>query len=274
MAVGDTITGTADVRRSNSRSNSRSNWRSNSSIPRRDTAVKQAIYTTITSVSDTTITSVSDTDTACTNNSPSDSDNHNVERTPNATKPNIAEVFVSTYGKKNKAAESEPDSEIQSLLGNTFNEDVSCKVYRKIEEAKFSEVVENVSRRFKLSAEKKKSILEGSLCEDMHETITYFGFDAGKKTEPFIFGRVATVKYEGKIDMAYSFYTLEFKLPSTIQKRLVQKTFLFFFTCEKEEEHKKKRHLNCNEREGITEYITAKTMKKFRDQYEGMINID
>lgn len=264
MAVGDTITGTADVRRSNSRSNSRCNY----SIPRRDTAVGQAIYTTITSVSDT--------DTACTNNSPSDSDNHNVERTPNATKPNIAEVFLSTYGKKNKAAESEPDSEIQSLLGNTFNENVSCKVYRKIEEAKFSEVVENVSRRFKLSAEKKKSILDidGNLCGDMHETITHFGCDAAKKTESFIFGRIATVKHEGKIDMAYSFYTLEFKLPSTIQKRLVQKTFLFFFTYGMEEEHKKERHLDCNERERIAEYITAKAMKKFRDQYEGMINID
>jgi hypothetical protein len=206
----------------------------------------------------------SDSDTAA--------ESDNVGRTP---KLNIAELFVSTCGVKDNAESELTDEDTQKLLlVDTSNLDVSCKVLKKIKKADFPKSIENVGRRFKLSKEQKESILEGALCEEMHETIINFGFDETKKTETFIFGRVSTVKYKGKIDMAYSFYTLEFKLPPIISKYFLEKKFLCFTYGKEEKESKEERYLNINEKECITKYISTEAIIKFRDEHEGMINVD
>ena len=204
----------------------------------------------------------SDSDTAV--------ESDNVGRTPN-----IAELFVSTCGVKDNAQSELTDEDTQKLLlVDTSNLKVSCKVLKKIKKADFPKSVESVGHRFNLSKEQMESILEGALCEEMHETIIDFRLDETKKTEPFIFGRVSTVKYGGKIDMAYSFYTLEFKLPPIVSEYDVDKKFLCFTYGKETKKSEKQQHLNTNIKEYITNYISTEAIKKFREENKGIINVD
>ena len=191
---------------------------------------------------------------------------------------NVARILISSHGIIDEA-ESEPDETIQNFLGHpACKECITCNVLKDIKEADhFPAILENLACQFKLSSENKKSlILEGTLCKGINKVITDYVFDEKTKTDLFIFGRVATVqKYKMKFDMAYAFYTLEFKLPPTIQKRLVEKFKIFGIAFgEKEEKFEEEQYLDCKEKESIKKYVKTKTITTFRDQYKGMIDMD
>jgi hypothetical protein len=106
---------------------------------------------------------------------------------------------------------------VQGLTFDIFNDKISCEEHREILLADFSTVIENFARRFSIPADVKDSRLEAQYHKDMAEIVKNFKFENGE-TGRFVYGKVATIKQGSKIDMAYSVYTLDFKLAPTVRR--------------------------------------------------------
>ena len=162
---------------------------------------------------------------------------------------------------------------IQGLTFDQFDENISCRVARGILLGDYPTLVENFMRRFSAPVEVKESLLEAEFVEDMMENLFNFKFKKGK-TGRYVYGRVATVKDGDKIDIAYSVYTLDFKLSPSVIQHTRKTKFLWFTTGEVVWQEDKERDLSMKNKDDLQQDFMTKAISKFRSEYAALIDAE
>jgi hypothetical protein len=159
---------------------------------------------------------------------------------------------------------------VQGLTFDIFNDKISCEEQREILLADFSTVIEKFARRFSSPADVKDSLLEAQYHKDMTEIVKNFKFENGE-TGRFVYGKVATIKQGSKIDMAYSVYTLDFKLTPTVRRHKWKHTHRHKNKHKKKHWRrcgcKNKRNLSAEEKVHLDNYLTIVANSKLRSAY-------
>jgi hypothetical protein len=185
---------------------------------------------------------------------------------------NVAQALVRLFSKDEERAKdlTAADELVRGLTFDMFDEKISCRVGRGILLTDYRTVIENFARRFSIPDDVKDSLFDGQYHEDMVEVVQNFKFEKGKKGS-FVYGRVATIKHGDKIDMAYSVYTLDFKLSPIVIEHRKKKKFLWFTTGEKVWHETKERNMSSKEKDNLQEHLMIKAISKFRTEYAGLI---
>ncbi len=185
---------------------------------------------------------------------------------------NVAKALVGLFSKDEERTKdlTAADELVRGLTFDMFNEKISCRVARGILLADYPTIIENFARRFSTPAYVKDSLLDGQYMDDLTEVVQNFKFEKGK-TGSFVYGRVATIKHDGKMDMAYSVYTLDFKLSPTVIEHTKKKKFLWFTTGKKVWHETKERNLSSKEKDNLQDHLMIKAISKFRSEYAGLI---
>ena len=131
----------------------------------------------------------------------------------------VAEVLAGIFSKDKVETRDLTASKkfVAQLQFDKFKETLFWRIKRGIPLANYPTVINNFSMRFSVPAHIKESILDGQYAEDMVEIIQNFKYENGK-TGNLIYGGVAIVKHDNKIDVAYYIYNLEFKLSPLVIK--------------------------------------------------------
>jgi hypothetical protein len=185
---------------------------------------------------------------------------------------NVAQAMVRRFSKDEERTKdlTAADELVRGLTFDMFDEQISCRVGRGILLTDYRTVIENVARRFSIPDDIKDSLFDGEYHENMAEIVQNFKFEKGKKGN-FVYGRVATIKHGDKIDMAYSIYTLDFKLSPTVIEHRKKTNFLWFTTGEKVWHETKERNMSSKEKDNLQEHLMIKAISKFRAEYAGLI---
>ena len=185
---------------------------------------------------------------------------------------NVAKALVKLFSKDEETIKdlTAADEVVRGLTFDLFNEKVSCKVMKGILLQDYKTVVDRFVQRYSIPKDVESSLLDGELAEENFEVIVNFKFAKGE-TGGFTYGRVATVKHDGKIDMAYSVYFLEFKLSPRVIEHKKKKKFLGFTIGTKVWRETQERNLSVKDRDYMQSYFMKKAIEGFREQYSGLI---
>ena len=162
---------------------------------------------------------------------------------------------------------------VRGLTFDLFNEKISCKVLKGINIEDYRNVVDRFATRFSIPSDIQDSLLDGLYADENFEIIIDFKFEKGK-TGGFTYGRVATVRNQGKIDMAYSVYHLEFKLSPSEIEHVKKKKFLGFTIGKKVWREYRERNLSIREKDEMQTYFMQKAISGFKEQYSALIEAE
>ena len=197
-----------------------------------------------------------------------------VSKKPTGTKViDVAKALVKLFSKDEEKIKdlTAADEAVRGLTFDLFNEKVSCSVMKGILLQDYKTVVDRFVKRYSIPEEVESSLLDGEFAEEKLEVIVNFKFAKGE-TGGFIYGRVATVKHDGKIDMAYSVYFLEFKLsPRVIEHEKKRKFLGFTIGGTKVWRETQERNLSVKDRDYMQSYFMKKAIEGFKEQYSGLI---
>ena len=163
----------------------------------------------------------------------------------------------------------------EAIRGTTFDlfhEKVSTKLLSGIKLPDFENVIDRIAKRLGLPNDIKDSILDGKFAAVNQEIIKEFKFTKGD-TGDFLFGRVATVRTENTIDLAYAIYTLKFKLSSRVIEHTTTKIFLWM-RKKKVWRETQERNLSIKEKEDLEEYFKKKVIDGFSENFQSYITAD
>ena len=163
---------------------------------------------------------------------------------------------------------------VQGITFDIFNDKISCEEQREILLTDFSTVIENFARHFSIPADVKNSLLAGQYHDEMAKFVQTFKFENGE-TGRFVYGKVATIKQGNKIDMAYSVYTLDFKLASTVRRHKWNHNHRNKHSHRNKHKKKhwrcgcknKQRNLSAKEKDHLDNYFTILAISKLRSAY-------
>ena len=181
----------------------------------------------------------------------------------------LVKLFSSSEEEKIKDLTA-ADEVVRGLTFDLFNEKVSCQVMKGILLQDYKTVVDLFVQQYSIPEEVKISLLYGQYAEESIGIIVNFKFAKGE-TGRFTYGRVATVKHDGKIDMAYSLYFLEFRLSPRVIEHKKKKKFLGFTTGTKVWRETQKRDLSVKDRDYMQSYFMKKAIEGFKEHYPGLI---
>ena len=183
-----------------------------------------------------------------------------------STKRNVAKALVGFFNnyEKNSNDLAAAATLVESLKFDRFNEKTSCVVDQGIALTHYPTVIENFARDFSVPNDVKQSLLDAQYATDTTELVQNFKFKKGN-TGNFVYGRFATIKHGDKIDIAYSLYTLDFKLsPIVIQHRRRRRRRRRRTTTSE-------RNLSANEKGQLEQHFIYKAITKFRSKYANLI---
>lgn len=160
---------------------------------------------------------------------------------------------------------------IRGLTFDIFEENVSCAVKKGIKIEDYSFIVNRFAKRFGIPENITDSLLDGQYIRENDEMVYNFKFRKGEKGN-FVYGRVATVKHGGEIDMAYSVYSLDFKLSPKVIEHEQEKVFLGFIRYGKKVwRETEERNLSIEDKKHLQAYFTYQAIIGFKKVYLPLI---
>ena len=106
--------------------------------------------------------------------------------------------------------------------------------------------------------------------KNLQKVVLNFKFKKGE-TKTYVYGRVATMKRDEEMDVAFSLYTLDFKLSPKVIEHTRQKKFLWFTTGTKVWHETVNRNLDLSEKDKLQDHRRRKAITKFRSEYAYLV---
>ena len=161
------------------------------------------------------------------------------------------------------------DELFRGLTFDLLDEKISCRVARGILLKDFPTVIENFAERFGIPADVKHSLLDAQYSDNMAEWVRNFKFEKGK-TGSYVYGRIASTKDGDKIDLAYTVFTLDFKISGKVIEHRHKEKLLWFTIGESVWYDTEERNLGSEEKDKLQDYFMMKAITEFRSQYPGL----
>ena len=156
---------------------------------------------------------------------------------------------------------------IRGLTFDQFKETYSSNVMGEITLSDFPEFVQDMSMHFAIPDDIKYILMKGRYAAENLEHLQEFSFQKGQPGT-FVYGRVATVRHGKKIDIAYTIYDLQYKLPPAVIEHSRKQTFLWFVTKTNQVwRETKERNLSLKESDYMAAYFLQKAIDGFKRQY-------
>ena len=159
---------------------------------------------------------------------------------------------------------------VRGLTFDKYHEKISCQILTKIKLSDFETVVGRIASRHQIPVDIQGAILDGQYVETNKALVREFKFEKGAPGR-VLYGRTITLKREDStIDLAYSFFYLEFKLsPKRIEEN-TKKRFLGIVIGSKRVVRFEERNLSDKEKDHIFDFYRNKALKGFREEYPAL----
>ena len=187
----------------------------------------------------------------------------------------VAMVLVSAFSRdianSNLTAAEEY---VRSLKFDVLNEIIVCDIMTGTTLADFETVVNSISGLLSpigFPDYVYQSIVGGKFAEVNEELIRDFRYSKGEAGH-FMYGRFATVKPDdATINLAYSVYHLEFKLPPQVIEDTRKNKFLGFTNGTEVWRETRDRNFSANEQDWLRIYFLNKAVKSFKEEYASLL---
>ena len=160
---------------------------------------------------------------------------------------------------------------VRGLTFDLFNEEVSSQVMVGILLQDYKTVVDRFVLRFLIPKDVEPSLLDGEFAEESINDFHSAKNKTGLRLE-FTYGRFVTVKHDGKIDVAYSVYFLEFELSPIVIEHKKRNEFLRFIIDKTMVWHETQEQSHSEKDwDYMQSYFEKKAIEGFKKQYPGLI---
>ena len=177
---------------------------------------------------------------------------------------------VITKGEERIRDLTEADDLFEGLTYDLYDEKVTCNLMGGILLKQYATVIDNFALSHSIPEDIKHSLLEAENLKNLQKSVHNFKFQKGK-TGSYVFGRFSTMKRDGEMDVAYSLYTLDFKLsPKVVEHEKIQK-LAWFTTGTTVWRETEERNLSQNEKNKLHDYLKHKAISKFRSEYAHLL---
>ena len=156
---------------------------------------------------------------------------------------------------------------LRDVKFDKYNEKSSCKVIRGIPQDNFKSVFQKIASRHHIPEKQTASILDVQNADNA-KVITpteEFKFTAGDNGRVF-YGKTLTRKHKGGVDLAYAFFSLEFKLSAVEIEEERPRPPLMSFGTRKNIVRLEERNLSKEEKKHFLNFFQAKAIKEFRKE--------
>ena len=154
---------------------------------------------------------------------------------------------------------------ITSIDFDVYEDTNHCQILTGIELKDLHSIVNGLAMRFELNEEVTESILDSEYANHNDKVVREFRFRLGEAGH-IRYGRVATIKRGELIDMAYSFYSLDFKFSAKrIEETKNEK--LFLWNVSNVSVTKEERNISTQEKTLLLGLLRYKALEAFKQEY-------
>lgn len=180
---------------------------------------------------------------------------------------NVGKELVDSF--VNDAVRLEEVTEAEEIFQNInfdeYSEKAHCQILTGIYLKDLRTIVTSLTRRFDLTHELSESILDAEFAAQNDKVVREFHFKRGESGH-VRYGRVATIKRDRFIDLAYSIYVLDFKFSANTNDSLSAASLSWMFPNINVERGEARR-MSCDEKNKFQQLVRHKAMTSFRQEY-------
>ena len=186
---------------------------------------------------------------------------------PKVFKSRVAKELLESFSVEPvKAADIKAAEElITSIDFDLYEETNHCQILTGVEIRNLPTIVNGLAMRFELSEEVTESILDSEYANHNDKVVREFRFQLGDAGH-MRYGRVAAIKRGEVIDLAYSFYTIDFKFSAKrIEETKNEKIFLW--NVSNVNVTKEERNITTQEKNLLLGLLRHKALEAFKQEY-------
>ena len=160
------------------------------------------------------------------------------------------------------------DELVRGLTFDKYEEKAVSQVLIEIKTSEFEQLVDRITKRHSMPADKKDGILDGVFAEQNTLKIKEFYFNPGEDSK-ITYCKIATIKTsETHIDLALMLFNLDFKLTPT-KIETVEKVYLLWFIPwgTKKKIEIIERNLSEQDQNKLINFFRAKALQGFTKEY-------
>ena len=154
---------------------------------------------------------------------------------------------------------------ITSIDFDLYEENNHCQILTGIETKHLHNIVQGLADRFQLTDEVTESILDSEYAHNNDKAVREFRFKLGEAGY-VRYGRVATTRRDQLVDLAYSFYSLDFKF-SAKQIEETKNEKLFLWNVSNVSVTKEERNVSNREKTLLLAMLRYKALEAFKQEY-------
>ena len=183
----------------------------------------------------------------------------------------VAKTLVKLFSSHEEIIKDLTAEDEAELEFDQFDENSSCKVWEGVSLQEYKTVIDLFVQQHSIPEDVKIPPLNREFPEHTNFPFTVFKFAKGK-TGRFTHDSVASVKlHDGKMDVTYSVYFLEFKLSPKVIEHKESNQFLGFTIGTKVWRETKERNLSLKDQDYMKSYFMKKAIEGSKEQCSSLV---